>query len=144
MCPLSSLTWVTTSVSKVNFWKEEFLCECWKCHVHSITYLYGILKNFQHKINIISYWPFFVGFIVDVGGNWFVPIGVWVVARCMFLGKLRVALIWINQIIIVMITDMHFILFLEPLTYHQKFLLQYMYLSIPADMQRYWSLLMKW
>ena len=51
MCPLSSLTWVTTSMSKVNFWKEEFLCECWKCHVHSITWCNGILKNFQHKYN---------------------------------------------------------------------------------------------
>ena len=59
--------------------------------MHSITYLYGILKNFQHKYNKLL--TFFVGFIVDVGGNWFVPIGVWVVARCMFLGKLRVALI---------------------------------------------------
>lgn len=74
--------------------------------------------------NIISYWTFFVGFIVDVSGNWFVPIGVWVVARCMFLGKLWVALIWINQIIIVMITHRHFILFLACNTYHLKFLLQ--------------------
>ena len=123
MCPLSSLTWVTTSMSKVNFWKEELLCEWWKCHLHSITCLDGILKNFQHKYNKLN-WTFFVGLIVDVGGNWFVPIGVWVVARCMFLGKLWVALIWVNQIIIVLITHMHFILFLACSTYHLNFLLQ--------------------
>ena len=59
--------------------------------MHSTTCLDGILKNFQHKYK--KFLNFFVGLIVDVGGNWFVPVGVWVVARCMFLGKLRVALI---------------------------------------------------
>ena len=56
-----------------------------------LSHLDGILKNFQQKYNKLL--NFFVGFIVDVSGNWFVPIGLWLVARCMFLGKLRDALI---------------------------------------------------